>query len=66
MFLENSHFLFENFHRFRLDLIKTTKMHRIERRIVGKLICVRGATIKHLQKEHNIRMSISKGDDQVN
>ena len=41
-------------------------MHRIERRIVGKLIGVRGATIKYLQKEHNIRISISKGDDQVN
>ncbi|KAL7018138.1 hypothetical protein ACKWTF_010652 [Chironomus riparius] len=39
-------------------------MLKIEGRNVGKLIGVRGATIKQMQEEHNVRISISKEDDQ--
>ncbi|XP_070490328.1 probable ATP-dependent RNA helicase DDX43 [Chironomus tepperi] len=39
-------------------------MLKIEGRNVGKLIGVRGATIKQMQDEHNVRIFISKEDDQ--
>ena len=40
-------------------------MIKIAGRNVGKLIGVKGATIKQLQSDHNVRISISKEDDQV-
>ena len=40
-------------------------MLKIEGRNVGKLIGVRGATIKQIQEQYNVRISISKEDDEV-
>jgi len=40
-------------------------MIKIQGRNVGKLIGVRGATIKQMQEEYKVRISISKEDDEV-